>query len=307
MSGWWRNFPENKPRRPARDGIRAKSRQGKIGESWWSGRFIAALEKLTDSNRLQRGRSYARSGQVMDLKVMPGSVTARVQGSSATPYRVKLAIKPFTAAQWAKVERAMADQALFLAALLAGEMPREIEEAFTAAGHSLFPTTAADLATDCSCPDWANPCKHVAATVYILAERFDEDPFQIFAWRGRGKEELIERLRALRAKSARAAAPKRTGTARATPVAGAEPGAAAPPDVALHDFWRAGPELEQVSAAPRAAQVPDALLRQLGPIGIEIRGTEMSTVLAQAYRILTAAAERRALGQHGDEDGQPPR
>lgn len=246
----------------------------------------------------------------MDLEVAPGRVTARVQGSRATPYRVELAIKPFTAGQWAQVERAMADQALFLAALLAGEMPREIEDAFTAAGHPLFPTEPDDLATECSCPDPANPCKHVAAAFYILAERFDEDPFQIFAWRGRRQEELLERLRALRAKSARAAAPARSGAAEnsgdsagADTAVPAEHGAAAPSDVALHDFWRAGPDLEQVSAAPRAAAVPDALLRQLGTIGLEIRGTEASTVLAQAYRVLTTAAERRALGQHGDEVG----
>lgn len=295
MAAWWSNFPENKPRRPARDGIRARSRQGKIGESWWSGRFIAALEQLTDQNRLQRGRSYARSGQVMDLKVTRGTVTARVQGSRATPYRVEIAIRPFTTGQWAQAERAMADQALFLAALLAGEMPREIEAAFTAAGHPLFPTEPDDLITECSCPDPANPCKHVAAAFYILAERFDEDPFQIFAWRGRGQEQLLERLRALRAKSARAGAP----------TAGrAEPGAAVPPDVALHDFWRAGPELEQDAATPRAAAVPDALLRQLGTIGLEIRGTEASTVLTQAYRVLTAAAERRALGQQGDSSSE---
>jgi uncharacterized Zn finger protein len=291
MTAWWSNFPENKPRRAARDGIRARSRQGKIGESWWSGRFIAALEKLSDPNRLQRGRSYARSGQVMDLKVAPGRVTARVQGSRTTPYRVELAIRPFTTGQWAQVERAMADQALFLAALLAGEMPREIEEAFTAAGHPLFPTEPDDLSTDCSCPDFANPCKHAAAAVYILAERFDEDPFQIFAWRGRAQEELLERLRALRAESARATAAMRPDS----------PGAGAPHDVDLQDFWRAGPELEQAHAAPRAAAVPDALLRQLGTIGLEVRGTEVSTVLAQAYRVLTTAAERRALGQHGDQ------
>src|SRR6185312_4301086 len=115
--------------------------------------------------------------------------------------------------------------------------PREIEEAFMAAGHSLFPTMAGELSTECSCPDWANPCKHVAAAVYILAERFDLDPFEIFAWRGRRREELLEKLRALRAKATRAATPKRSGAAVTAAKPMTEAAAPPPSDVALHDFW----------------------------------------------------------------------
>src|SRR5215212_4100032 len=120
MTDWW-NF-EHGPRRPAKDGIRAKSQRGDIGESWWSQRFLEAMKAVTDPNRLGRGRSYARSGQVMGLKVAPGLVTAKVQGSRPQPYAVRLALKPFTAAQWARAEEALAAEALFLAALLAGEM-----------------------------------------------------------------------------------------------------------------------------------------------------------------------------------------
>ena len=142
MPRWWQDFPKSKPRRPASAGIKARSRSGAIGKSWWSKRFLDALEALTDPNRLRRGRSYARTGQVMDLRIDSGSVTARVQGSRATPYQVSIRVPPLTPAAWTRIEEAMAGQAVFMARLLAGEMPRDIEEAFTGAGFSLFPAAA---------------------------------------------------------------------------------------------------------------------------------------------------------------------
>jgi uncharacterized Zn finger protein len=291
MSDWWR-YSQSGPRRPARDGIPARSQRGDIGETWWSKRFLAALEPLTDPNRLKRGRSYARSGQVMKLEVGPGRVGARVQGSRPEPYAVRIEVPPLAEDRWGRVEEAMAGQALFLAALLAGEMPRDIEEAFTAAGLSLFPTEPRELATACSCPDWANPCKHVAATFYILAEAFDADPFLIFAWRGRGKDELIARLRARRA---RAGSPSAPDGVAGGPHAGGEP-AGVPLPTAPAAFWGAGAVLEELRFAPRAPESPDALLRQLGPAPIGVRGRPLDAILVAAYRELTVAAERRARG-----------
>ncbi len=282
----WRQY-DHAPRRQARDGIRARSQRGEIGESWWSRRFIAALSAVADTSRLSRGRSYARSGQVMELRVEPGRVGARVQGSRREPYRVRIDLVPFTEEEWARAEEALAGQALFLAALLAGEMPRDVETAFEAAGLSLFPARPTELAGDCSCPDPANPCKHVAAVLYILAEAFDADPFLVLAWRGRPREALLERLRELRG-----AAP-----------AAAEPGdeaPALPPEPRTGSFWRAGPELSALRFAPRAAEVPDAVLRQLGPLPPEAGGERALAALAEAYRVFTAAAARRALG---DEEG----
>src|SRR5262245_37143350 len=180
MSPWYDDeYPRPKPRRPA-DGIRAQTGRGAFGKSWWASRWIAALERLVDSARLQRGRSYARSGQVLNLAIAPGGVSSRVQGSRATPYRVKIEVAPLDDRAWEAVADAMGSQAIFAAKLLAGEMPQNIEEAFAAAKVSLFPDKAGDLVTDCSCPDWANPCKHVAAVYYLLGERFDADPFLIF-------------------------------------------------------------------------------------------------------------------------------
>jgi uncharacterized Zn finger protein len=288
MSDGW--YYEQGPRRPARDGIRARSQRGDIGESWWSRRFIAALQAVADTSRLSRGRSYARSGQVMGLEVTPGMVTARVQGSAPRPYRVRIGLAPFSEAEWACAEAALAGQALFLAALLAGEMPRDVEQAFEAAGLSLFPERPGDLKSECSCPDAANPCKHTAATLYILAEAFDADPFLVLAWRGRPRERLLERLRELRG-----AAP--------APEAGPDgpAGRSAPPEAPrTGDFWRAGAELEGLRFAPRAAEMPDAVLRQLGPLPPEAGGEPIGQALAAAYRVFTAAAERRAFAPPAD-------
>jgi uncharacterized Zn finger protein len=289
MSDWW-SF-EQGPRRQAKDGIRARSQRGDIGESWWSKRFIEALQAMTDAGRLSRGRSYARTGQVMDLKVEPGRVTSRVQGSAPTPYKVAIALAPFTDEEWARAEAALAGEALFAAALLAGEMPRDVEQAFAAAGLTLFPTKPRELRTDCSCPDAANPCKHVAATYYILAEAFDQDPFLVLAWRGRPRERLLERLRDLRG---------------AAPAPDDAPAAAldAPADelAPAADFWRAGPELAELRFTPRAAETPDAILREMGPLPDAAGGHPVAAALAEAYRIFTIHAEHRAFGD-GDVDG----
>lgn len=197
-SNRWEQFPT----RPARaaDGIRARSRRGDIGESWWSRRFIEILESMDAElgGRLKRGRAYARKGQVLDLTISPGTVTGLVQGSRARPYRVSIQIAVFDSWRWDSLEAALASQALFAAKLLAGELPSEIEDVFAAEGVDLLPQSTADLRFTCSCPDWSVPCKHVAACLYLLAESFDEDPFLILQWRGREREQLLANLRAAR-------------------------------------------------------------------------------------------------------------
>ncbi|SCL68554.1 SWIM zinc finger [Micromonospora citrea] len=183
-------------------GLKARSTRGAIGRSWWSRRFLEVLESFALGTRLTRGRSYARAGQVVSLDVAPGTVTAVVQGSRAQPYEVGIALPVFPEALWARVEAELAAQAFFSARLLAGDLPAELEELFAAAGAPLFPGGVADLRQRCSCPDFAVPCKHLAATFYLLAEAFDADPFQLLHWRGRGRAELLDRLRALRAEAA---------------------------------------------------------------------------------------------------------
>ena len=277
---------------PAQGGIEARSRRGAIGETWWSRRFIELLESFGVGSRLKRGRNYARSGQVVELEIEHGVVLAKVQGSRYSPYRVRIRFKALSENQWRRAEKAMASQALSLAKLLAGEMPHDIEDLFASCKLALFPRSAGELAATCTCPDWENPCKHIAATYYILAERFDEDPFLIFTWRGRDREELVERLRTRRAPASR-------GTEANTPSAKApevsEPGALL--STVLDSFWSCGPELEALYVNPLAGEAPDALLRQLGPAPVDVGERNLTELLAGTYVILAHAAEQTALGE----------
>jgi uncharacterized Zn finger protein len=275
-------FP--KPSRPlrARDGITARSKRGAIGEHWWSQRFIAHLETFNVESRLKRGRTYARGGQVLELDVEPGVVLARVQGSRYTPYKVRLRCQVISDTKWRRVEKAMAAQALPLAQLLSAEMPRDIDELFEACKVSLFPRTTRELTATCSCPDWENPCKHIAAVYYLLAESFDDDPFLIFAWRGREQDQLLANLRKLRGAAVSGSTQEHL---RATPT----------PEPSSATFWSAGPEAAEVRVNPLTTEPPDALLRQFGPLAADVEGEPLWDVLARAYPRLASAAVQRAL------------
>jgi len=196
--GRWYNHPFFKPSIPreAKGGIKSQSKRGTFGESWWARRWIAVLESFDIGARLGRGRSYARRGQVVSIEIEKGNVSAKVQGSRPKPYDIKLQIKTLAARDWQRLAKALSRKAIFVAKLLAGEMPPDIEKVFQEAGLSLFPERMKDLNTECSCPDWSNPCKHIAAVYYLLGEEFDRDPFLIFQLRGMSREELVESLSA---------------------------------------------------------------------------------------------------------------
>src|SRR5689334_2231690 len=115
-------FPRSRPRQ-AKGGIKAQSQRGSFGSTWWAKRWIAVLESFHIGGRLERGRSYARRGQVLKIDVGKGKVTARVQGSQPKPYEVSIGFKELKAAEWKKLLAALFRQALFVAKLLAGEMP----------------------------------------------------------------------------------------------------------------------------------------------------------------------------------------
>ena len=174
-----------------RGGIRAGSRRGAFGSSWWAKRWLQAREEFQSGSRLDRGRSYARRGQVMSIDVQPGGVTAKVQGSRKRPYSVSIEVRTISPPDWERLQVAMTEQPIIAASLLSGRMPDNIEDTFRSVGLSMFPDRRDDLETDCSCPDWSNPCKHVAAVYLLLGEEFDRDPFLIFRMRGMDREDLL--------------------------------------------------------------------------------------------------------------------
>lgn len=231
-------------------GLAARSARGAIGEQWWSRRFVAVLESFALGTRLTRGRAYARRGQVLSLQVEPGVVTASVQGSRRVPYEVRIGLAAFPELVWAKVEVALAEQALCSAQLLAGQMPPELEDVLAAAGARLFPVRLSELAMRCSCPDPVRPCKHLAATFYLLAERFDDDPFRILHWRGRSREQLLGRLRELRGGSPAGVAVARPVGAAAALVGVVPSGAGVLPPLPVHPDLPVDLLLRQLPAPP---------------------------------------------------------
>ncbi len=259
-------FPPSKPR-AVEGGLKARSQRGAIAQSWWSERFIAVLEDMGMGNRLQRGRSYARKGQVISLEIDAGSVTAQVQGSRARPYRVRIGLQAFGKAQWACLERELASNAWYLAKLLACEMPDDIEDVFEGVGLSLFPARAGELSLDCSCPDWEVPCKHLAATFYLLAESFDDDPFRILAWRGRQRDDLLDNLHAARSDRPPTAD---GGENRGVPLEDCLPGYFA----LQGDPPRLSPQVTSSTS----------LLDQLPPVDASLRGRPLADLLRPAYR-----------------------
>jgi uncharacterized Zn finger protein len=246
FSPWGTPFPPRSKPLEAKGGIKAQSRQGDFGSTWWAKRWQAVLDSFRLGGRLARGRTYARSGQVLSIDIEPGLVKARVQGSRATPYDVEIGVESLPPKQWDRVLEALAEQPLFVAKLLAGEMPHDIENVFTSADVSLLPERRSDLHTDCSCPDEANPCKHIAAVYYLLGEEFDRDPFLIFRLRGLGREDLLARL------SKQGPAPTEEPRPPAEPL---------PQDPSA--FWALGAEVEDYGEV-QAPPVTAGLLRRLG-------------------------------------------
>jgi uncharacterized Zn finger protein len=248
MSWYYDNY---KPTIETDEGIRTKSKRGDFVKNWWASRWIAAMENFLDKGRLNRGRSYARKGQVLSLQEVNGKIIGRVQGSRRAPYKYSIELRPLSESQWKKVLEALNEQPVFVAQLLAGEMPKDIEEAFSAVKINLFPARN-DLSHNCSCPDPALICKHLTAVHYILAERFDEDPFLLFRLRGKTKEDILNTLGAagLSADSDEAQMTKYPPP---------------PPLVeAIDTFWQIGPELDELQIQIRPPETEYPILERLG-------------------------------------------
>jgi uncharacterized Zn finger protein len=276
-----------KPTRPidTDEGIKAKSKRGNFVKNWWATRWLKAMEQVMDNGRLQRGRSYARKGQVLSLVESKGQITAKVQGSRRTPYKITIELTPLAESSWVKVLQALAERPYFVAQLLAGEMPQEIEEAFTAVRLDLFPSRQ-ELKQDCNCPDWAEVCKHLAAVHYILAERFDEDPFLLFRLRGKTQAEILAAL----------------GTGESdmgmdTAVA-AEYMPAPPLTESLSNFWQIGSELDKFAVHIAPPDTPYPLLERLG---VPDFLPEAHRWLAKGYDAVTETAVQIAYHSENTE------
>ena len=192
-------YPPAPKRRPGSGPWRAAGKRP-FGATWWGKAWVDALEQRArlDPNRLPRGRTYARTGAVGELEVRAGEIVAAVQGSRAKPYRVNVRVRTYSEKEWDRTLAALASQVGHLAALLDGEMPPGVAGDLAAAKIDLLPV-AGEVQPRCSCPDWAEPCKHSAAVCYLVADTLDADPFLLFLMRGRDRDSLLAGLRARRA------------------------------------------------------------------------------------------------------------
>jgi uncharacterized Zn finger protein len=173
-----------------------------FSRTWWGKRFIEALEGFTDSGRLSRGRSYARGNKVKSFKIKDGAIAAQVRGSinpyfgvNKEPlYTTEIKVKTISAADWKKAIAKLSSKASFVSKLLMNEIPDTIEDAFAELKLHLLPNQQSDFTTCCSCPDWENPCKHIAGVYYLVAAELDRDPFLLFELRGLPKQDLLTEL-----------------------------------------------------------------------------------------------------------------
>ena len=295
------------------------ARKDEFGGTWWAKRWTSALEGLGWSSRLQRGRTYARQGNVLEVKVRPGRIDARVQGSRKRPYRVTINIEPLSDSDWNRAASVMSEHASFAARLLAGEMPENIEDAFVQCDTQLFPRSEQDIDMSCTCPDWANPCKHIAAVFYTLGTEFDRDPFLLLLLRGMPREHL---LAALREKRAQAAASTEASATRAREGEGNKPAGVSEiePDAAkqllpliqggLDSFWTGDVAAAQsVQIDVTAPETPVGIIHRLGVPEFWARdrvlyNSDFMAIMKDYYQTVTRRA--LALAYRDTSIGEPP-
>ena len=233
---------------------------------------------------MRRGQRFSERGRIRRFDVTPGQVKALVQEGKQT-YEVQIHLRPLDDAAWAKAISHLASQARYSARLLAGEMPPEVVQVFADLGAPLFPEAQA-LQANCTCPDWEVPCKHIAALYYLLAERFEEDPFLLFLLRGRSKDQLLTELRHYRQAAVTAPATETAEAFTAPPLA-----------ETLGHFWTIGPGLEQVrfDVAPPAG--PLSHLKRLGPP--PFTHLDLVELLSPIYEVVTQTAVQWAYDEPG--------
>jgi uncharacterized Zn finger protein len=322
MTPYWDYYYEPSRPKEVKGGIKAKSKRGKFGENWWARRWIEVLESFNIGARLTRGKSYARRGQVLSIKIETGLVRAKVQGSSSTPYSVTIKIRTLTGSEWDLLAKKLAQKPIFAAKLLAGEMPEELESVFMEAGLSLFPEKIDDLDTDCSCPDWSVPCKHIAAVYYLMAEEFDRYPFLLFKLRGvdmddfmsvLGHAEPEEEVKLGAEMKAGAELEPPSSKARTAPLPVLEEGEAytlspEPLPLDLDTFWgkvfeRTEKEMETLSKA-HIPSAPAALPKSLGKFPFWRGEEDLLDELEEIYRQASPVGMRVFLGEEAKAEGE---
>ncbi|MEP0869500.1 metal-binding protein [Trichocoleus desertorum AS-A10] len=294
MTHYSPNLPKNNP--PPKATTAADGVSLQPSREWWAQRWVDVLESFGWRRRLERARNYARQGNVLELEFQGPKVSAQVQGTAPEPYQVSLSLDPFDDEQWGYVIETMSQRAIFSAKLLAGEMPQSIEEVFTSNGLSLFPLTRFDIHSKCSCPDPANPCKHIGAVYYLLGDRFSEDPFVLFELRGRTKEQIIAALRQMRSANSE-------GTSETAPEEATNERSQLIAPLKIDQFWHYNEQLESSLVVIAPPPSTETILDVLGPISIKPESSSSaataqpptSAAMDHLRSIYTAASQQAVL------------
>lgn len=245
-----------------------------FSRTWWGKRFILALESFSDSARLGRGRSYANNGKVLNYKIDQNEITATVRGSvnpyfgvyKEPKYSINIEIKPIDKTNWSKAIKYISSKASFVSKLLMNEVPDNIEEAFADLGLHLLPHSQKDFKTSCSCPDYANPCKHIAGVYYVVASQLDHNPFLLFELRGLSKEALQAELaksplgQVLSSELTAKEIPLETSASYYTPLEKVQ----ITEKINPREFWLGTKRLPQTVEAVSPASLPAILIKKQG-------------------------------------------
>ncbi|MEB3827205.1 SWIM zinc finger family protein [Phormidium sp. CCY1219] len=264
-----------------------------VDQEWWAQQWIDLLNSYRFKKRLERGRNYARQGNVLGIEFAGQKVVARVQGTEPEPYKVSLWLDPLTDEDWNYVIQTLAERAIFSAKLLAGEMPTNIEEVFAANGVRLFPFTLDEVHSRCSCPDKANPCKHIAAVYYLLGRRFSEDPFVLFQLRGREQEQIMAALRRIRGMENEEETEPEAVEIRKSKYP--------QPPLDVEKFWKYNEQLESGLVVIAPAPSSETVLDLLGTIPLKPAATGKAAMqsLKTIYQTVSQQAILAALNREG--------
>lgn len=286
------NYMTEKPRR-VRGGVRLGAKAFPLTPTGHAARrWLECISAVAAEADLRDGYEYARAGQARSMTVEPGKLLASIQGRAIRAYRVLLSCRPFTPEQWDAVVAAVGQQPLAASRLLAGEVTEEVEALFSSLSMTLFPT-AADFELLCAAPSEKPWCKHVCCAALLLAEALEKKPGLILTLRGLEAEELLERVRDLRAHSSGGSGiPGVAGAGVNGSAAGAlDQSHQSPPlESQIDDFWDAGPSMRDVETPIKPPEVSHPLLRRLGPSPFTDGKFPLVGLLATCYDTLSKSA-----------------
>ncbi len=299
-----RDVPTAKPRRVT-GGIRSGAEPTEGPNLWAAQRWMRIIESAVEAGKanpeqLAEGLEYARLGQTRTMTIGAGAIDARVQGRMPRAYRVQVRIPTFAAPQWERVIGAMLGQARYVARLLAGELPANIEDVFIPEGLRLFPSQPQDVAVSCTCDVEGPWCKHACCIMKLISNRLINEPFLVFQLRGMPQEDLLERVRAHRA--AAGAGAGGGSTPIFTPhLPGVADRQSPKLDECVESFFAAGPGLEEIDLSVQPPEVSHPLLRRLGPSPFDRAKFPLVGLLATCYEVVGQAALE---GSAEDEEGE---